>query len=305
MSTPEAFIEVDHNVKTTQTITHIGIHLGPDINANDAVVGVRVVPDGKNSNEVYGRTLNFGEPDSGESIKLEVGEKLVFLPGSVNVTLQDVDRYADPEPDGYATIANTVWTWLQIPPLRNEAFFNYLLAASRRLDTAHALCVSVLREIDNYSSNEPFIKTRARVFKALGHAELMCIALNRAIMMIKDAHDKVSATTTVPNEIGTIQEAVLAIRNAFEHIDERAMGNARKEDSADAMSIFNQADLISGILRYANHSLDLKAEVIPALIVARKFIFDVVAEAGTTKTINFPIEFELSGSDFTTTNSAG
>ena len=295
---------MDPKVETAKTITHIGVHLGPDINGNDAVVGVRVVPNGRNSNKVYGRTLNFGEPDSDESIRLEVGEKLVFPPGSVSVTLQDVDRYADPEPDGYTTVANTVWTWLQIPPLRNKAFFNYLLATSRRLDTAHTLCVSVLQEIGNYPSNEPFIKTRARIFKALGHAELMCIAFNRAIKMIENAHDKVSATTTVPNEVNTVQKAVLAIRNAFEHIDERAMGNARQEVPADAMSIFNQADLISGVLRYANHSLDLKAEVIPALIVARKFIFDVVAEAGNTKTINSPIESELSGSDSTTTNSA-
>ena len=274
----------------TKPITYIGLHFGPNLGANDAIVGVRVVPDGRNGNEVYGRTLNAGELDTGEGITLEAGEKLVFPAGSVKVTLQDIDRYADPELDGYAALANTVWTWLQVPPRPDEAFLHYLLAASRRLDRAHALCVSALRELGD-RTDEPFIRTRVRLFNAIGNAESMCIALNRAIGMIKDAHAKFSVTTTVPSEVEAVQDAVQAIRDAFEHIDERAFGGARRETPLEAMSIFNQADLVtSGILRYAGHSLDLKVQVIPALIAARKFIYNVLAEAGTTKTINTPIE---------------
>ena len=109
-------------------ITYISLNLGPNVGANDTVVGVRVVPDGRNGNEVYGRTLNAGEPDSGEGIVLEAGEKLVFPSGSVTVTLEDVDRYADPELDGYSAVSNTVWTWLQIPPSSSQGFFLYMLA---------------------------------------------------------------------------------------------------------------------------------------------------------------------------------
>ena len=275
----------------TEPITYVGIHLGPNAGSDDAIVGVRVVPNGNNGNEVYGRTLSADELDTGEGITLEVGEKLVFPPGSVKVTIQDVDRYPELEPDGYASLTNTAWTWLQVPPLPGEAFFNFVLAASRRIDMAHAHCVSALRELGD-RPDEPFIRTRARIFNALGNAESMCIALNRAVRMIKNAHVEFTVTTPVPSEVEKMQEAVSAIRNAFEHIDDRAMGRAHRENPANAMSIFNQADLVSyGILRYASHSLNLRTEVIPALVAARRFIFDVIAEAGTTKTINTLIEF--------------
>ena len=274
-----------------EPITYIGISLGPNVGANDTVVGVRVVPNGRNSNEVYGRTLNADEQDTGERITLEVGEKLVFPPGSVEVTLPDVDRYADSELDGYAPVTNTAWTWLKIPPSPDEAFFHYMLAVSRRLDRAYALYVGALRELGT-RPDEPFIRTRARVFSALGNAESMCIALNRAIQMIADAHARFSVTTAVPREVTDVQDAVRAIRNAFEHIDERAFGRARQETPVEAMSIFNQADLVtSGTIRYAEHSLDLRMQVIPALVAARQFIYDVLAGEGTTKRVDEPIEF--------------
>ena len=59
-------------------ITYVGLNLGPNVGATDFIVGVRVVPDGRSGNEVYGRALNTGEPDNGEGILLNVGDKLVF-----------------------------------------------------------------------------------------------------------------------------------------------------------------------------------------------------------------------------------
>ena len=65
---------------------------------------------------MYGRTLNYGERDNDEGILVEPGDTLIFPQGSVKVMLADVDRYSEPESDGYAPLANTVWTWLAIPP---------------------------------------------------------------------------------------------------------------------------------------------------------------------------------------------
>ena len=101
---------------TIGPVTYISINLGPIVGANDFLAGVRVVPTGREGNRVYGRTLNPGEADSGEGIPLEVGETLEFPAGSICVTMADVDRYSKPDPSGYAPVANTVWTWLAIPP---------------------------------------------------------------------------------------------------------------------------------------------------------------------------------------------
>ena len=276
---------------TTEPITHLSLNIG---SGEDELllVGIRVIPAGRDGSTVLARTLNHGEPDSGEGIVLQPGERLLFPPGSIKATVQDIDRVNTPDSYGYAVIANTVWTWLQIGPSPDPKFFEYLFAAARRLDSAHALCVSVMSEFGN-NANWLSIKSRERVFRALGNAELMCIALNRADMMIKDIVAMWPVATTLPDEVDTILPALSAIRNAFEHIDERAMGRARHEHETDAVSIFNQIEFVtSGILRYANYSPDLRSQVIPALIASRTFIFGVATErGGSAKTVNVPIDF--------------
>ena len=279
---------------TIGPIRYISINLGPKIGANDFLAGVRVLPAGRNGNRVYGRTLNHGEPDSGEGIPLEVGETLEFPAGSVSITMADVDRYSEQEPDGYAPVANTVWTWLAIPPFKHDqTFVNYLLAAARRLDAAHAHCSGALRGLTDLPNQLGF-RAREAMFDALGDAESMCVALSRAILMIARARAMILAPAAVPEEVSSIKHAVLAIRDAFEHIDERAVGKARREDPSDAMSVFDQSDFFtSGVLRYTGHSLDIRGEVIPALIAGRKFIVEAATQAGLTKTINAPIEWTV------------
>ena len=270
----------------TEPIAYIGLHLGANPRTNDAVVGVRIVPTGREGNVVYARTLNADEPDRGERITLEVGEQLVLPRGSAKVSIADVDRYAEPEPDGYAAVTNTVWTWLQIPPHSGEEFFHYMLAIARRLDQAHARWASSLRQLDS-RPDEPFIKSRARTFDALGNAESMCNALNRSVSMINAAPEALGVKTPVPNALKNLQEALVAIRDAFEHIDERAIGKVRHTPSVDALSIFYQGDLVTGgILQYASHSLNLRTEVLPVLMAARKFVYDVISEPGNMKTMN-------------------
>ena len=266
-------------------ITHVSLHTGPEDDESEFLVGIRVVPAGRKGNIVYGRTLNHGEPDSGEGIQLKPGETFQIPPGGLRVTIADVDRYAEAGDDGYAPVANTVWTWLQIPPHdhKSEEFVRYILAAARRLDMAHSQCNSVLRFLDDPTDEKGF-PAREAFFDAYGHAELMCVALGRAVRMITGARKNISARAAVPLEVDKIEEAISAIRNAFEHIDERAVGKARGESPADAISVFRQSDFPSGVLRYANYSIDLRAEVLPALIAGRQFIVDAATKAGLEKT---------------------
>ena len=272
-------------------VTYISINLGTEPDPFGFLVGVRVLPAGRNGSTVFGRTLKHGESDSGEGIVLEQGEQLVFPSGSVQVTIHDVDRSNRPGPTGYAAIANSIWTWLNIPPYPNVELFNYLFAVARRLDSAHSLCVNALGRI-NAPQQDPSVNPKAQLFGALGDADLMCVALSRAYRMIKDIPGRFAVAAVVPHEV-SILPALQDIRDAFEHIDERAMGAARRQQPQDALSIFGQADFFtSGILRYGNHSLDLRTQVMPALVAARKFVFDVASEkAGASKMPNVPISF--------------
>ena len=274
-----------------EPITYMSLNLGPQAGVDDSIVGIRVVPAGREGRTVYGRSLNYGESDSGDAIRVEPGDTLIFPLGSVKITVMDVDRNSEPEDDGYAPVANTVWSWLAIPPPTNEMVYNYLLAAARRLDMAHVHCMGALSGLAGCSNQPSFLKVRAVMFEALGHAESMCIALSRAILMIRQAKTVVSVTIPVPSALSGLEDGVLSIRNAFEHIDERAQGKARLEGPSDAMSVFDQSDFFaSGVLRYANDSLDIAAEAVPAMVAGRQFIVNAAAAAGSTKTIDAEIK---------------
>ena len=279
---------------TDKPITYLSVNIGPNVGDNDALIGVRIVPVGKDGNKIIGKTLNYGEPDSGDGITLRKGEKLLFPPGNLKISIRDIDRDNSPGPDGYAVVSNTVWTWLQVGPSPDPTLFRFLFSAARRLDTAHDLYVNVINEMEG-RTDEPFIKTRARIFKALGYAELMCVALHRATRMIKAIPSKFSVSVVVPNTVNAIYTPLKAIRNALEHIEKRAFKivNYRGDHHADALTIFDQSDFFSsGVLRYANHSVDVRADVAPALISSRQFIFDVAVEkSGAAITYNEPCEF--------------
>lgn len=275
------------------SISHISVCLTPKVGANDALVGVRVVPMGRQGKTILGRTLMDAEQDSGEPIRFYPydGESIHFAPGSVQIRLQDIDRANRPGPDGYAKVSNTIWTWLTFGAPPDPDLFRYLFAAARRLDAAHALYLDVLSALTDRP--EPFILARNRLFGALASAELMAVALGRDIDMLQALPGRFSVQTMVPIAVTGIGPALHEIRNAFEHIEDRALGNVRGKPHPDALSIFDQRRLVSsGILTYASHALDLRQEVLPALVEARRFVMDIaVAMAGAARTLNVPLDF--------------
>ena len=173
----------------------------PEVGANDGLVAVRVVPAGRDGTKVYGRTLKPGEVDPGVPVTYypNAGEELHFRPGSVEITIEDVDRMAKPGPDGYATISNTVWTWLIATSAPTDpALFRFLLAASRRLDTAHSLYTYVDAALGSFSGSYPH--QREQVFAALGLSELLCVGLG-AVDMLQQIPTQFSVNLQVPATI--------------------------------------------------------------------------------------------------------
>ena len=280
------------------TVTHIGFHSGPEVGANDNLIHVRVIPIERDGNKVIGRTLNHGEPDNGNAIIVQQGDILIFPVGNVVFFIQDIDRHNSPAPSGYAPLSNTVWTWLEpsLPQSNNIEFFRFLLAASRRIDTAHDLCVALVNELES-SPQKHFIKMRGHWFKALGYAESMFIALNRAIRMIKKVPSEFSISEPIPKKIDTIFPALKNIRDALEHIDERVFGiiNSRGQKHDDALTIFDNDNFYSsGVFCYADYSLDIMADVIPALVDSRQFLLQAVIEkTGGKITLNRPVIWDF------------
>jgi len=306
---PTGFIgkAVDQNAtdksRTGQELKIISIHLGAEVNASNCLARIRVVPDRRVGNLVYGRSIRPDEPDNGQGIPIFDEMSLSFPVGSIRFTITDVECHSEPKAGGYAPVANVVWTWLALPPKTDQkVFIEYLLAASRRLDEGHAHCqralshLNRLQEMGSTSTNRKWIppavafRTRESAAEAWGAAESMCVSLARVVRMIADAQQTIGTTIAVPDEVARIASAAFAIRHAVEHIDERAAGRAHRESPDIAVSIFDQTDLFAaGVLRYAGHALDIHQDVLPAFLAGRRFILEAATMHGATKVLPSPI----------------
>lgn len=273
-------------------VNYISLNITGEVGADDSLISARVVPNGRDGNVVFGRTLHAGEKDEGQGIEVGPGEQIVFKPGDIRVSLDDVDRLSPLLETGYRPIANTIWTWFQAFGWPREELFRYLFATARRLDTAHALCWATVQAC-HATEGERFQEARTRFFEAMGYAELACIALNRGILMTVACPKKFEIEIQHPMEIERMLPTSKAIRDAFEHIDERALGKVRQKPDSESISIFSQPDLISkGVIRYKDHSLCLGKEAVETLILARGFVFLTAArEAGRARMSNQAIMF--------------
>ena len=252
---------------------------GDKLGEGNFLFGGRLVPDGREGNVVYARTLRRGEEDTGERVHVGAGERLVVRPGGLSIDSRDIDQYFNPTSvGGYRPVANTVWTWHRFAK-EQLGFFLFFFALARRTDAAHALWVSAIEARDE-ARKEAGIPHRQAHFNALAAAEVAIIALGRCYRMARALVEKYCPVMDLPDGVKKTEEAVLEMRNAFEHIDERAEAKVgRGKIDADALTIFNQPNFVSAsILRYKSYELNFESDVISALIDCRGLIMDAIEE---------------------------
>ena len=239
----------------------------------------RLVPDGRDGNIVYARSLRRGEEDTGEGVHVGPGEQLVVRPGGFVIDSRDIDELHNPiGADGYRPIANTVWAWHQFAK-EQLGFFLFFFAFARRTDAAHALWASAVEARDR-ARTEAGIPQRHAHFNALAAAEVAIIALGRCYRMARILVEKYCPGMDLPDGVAKSEEAVLEMRNAFEHIDQRAEAKVGKgKYDTDALTIFTQPDFVSAsVLRYKSHELNFETDVITALIDCRELIMAAIEE---------------------------
>ena len=241
------------------------------------LTGGRIVPMGREGNKVFARTLRPGEEDTGEAIHIGPGDQLVIPAGGLVIDSREIDAQSIKGLGGYAPVANTVWTWYRIVG-EQLGFFLFFFSLARRIDAAHALWASAIQEHER-AEGEGVILRRTRFFNALATAEVAIIALHRGITMVYSLIDKFCPDLEVPDSVQNIQTAVRDMRNAFEHIDDRAEGRVgmSRKAAPDALSIFHQPDFIeSSVLRYKGHSLNFNEDVLTALLECRELIMEAI-----------------------------
>ena len=203
---------------------------------------------------------------------------LTIPKGEMVIDSRDVDEYHNPVGlGGYRPIASTVWAWHQFAT-EQLGFFLFFFALARRIDAAHALWASAIEARDSAREGQGSVAARQAHFAALGAAEMTIIALGRCYRMVDGLVEKFCPKLSVPDSVAETSAAVKAMRDAFEHIDERAEGKVKiGELHPEALTIFDQPDFVaSSMLRHRQHQLDFESQVIRALVDCRELVMDAI-----------------------------
>jgi hypothetical protein len=271
-------------VVVLEHISHMSFHTTRE-DSDGYLFYLRVVPVREVPGTIFMRTLRYGELDDGRRAHWRPGDALTFEDGEPNVHIDHIDGFEGQGVTGYVPLAPVLFTWMSLAAQHHsDAKRRYLLGAARRLDRAHTLFerVGELRRELQLNPPEGAPAVRRAFFDLLGTTELALVALNRAMDMSVKANADIGTTVTVPADITTWRTCVTEIRDAYEHIDERAVGEIRKSpnQSQIALSIFDHERVVTdGVIAYGGYQIDLE-NVVPDLITAtRQYLKDAAAEA--------------------------
>lgn len=207
--------------------------------------------------------------------------------GGPVISSDEIDALSPKGYGGYAPVANSVWTWYRIMG-EQVGFFLFLFALARRLDAAHAAWELAMRERGN-ARNMGAIARRIGFFRALSEAEVTIIALHRAMNMLLQFDRVFPLALEIPDRIRKLEPVVKDMRDAFEHLDERAQGkiSIRGKMDAEALSIFNQPDFIgSSLLHYKSEKLDFHEDVLVALLSCRELVLKAIDQRANSQAEN-------------------
>lgn len=240
--------------------------------ADGYMLSLRVVPVREEPGKVYARTLRYGEHDDGRRAHWRPNDEFVIE--EMNVSLDYVDEWEGKGVAGYAPLTPVLFTWMSFGTHQSDEKHRYLLAAARRLDQAHTL----FQRIDELRQSDPegAPAVRRAVFELVGATELAVVSLGRAVNMCTQARAAIGTTAAVPTDITTRGRAVKEIRNAYEHIEDRALGNVWGTPHPDALTIFDHHRVvIDGVIAYGGYQLDLATDVPQLIASVRQFLKDV------------------------------
>ena len=247
------------------------LNIGP---SDDFLLSGRLVPAGREGNKVFARSLRPDEEDTGEGVTVGAGEQLVIRAGGLVIDSKALDSRSPKGLGGYAPVADTVWTWYRIVRTQPD-FFLFFFSLARRIDAAHVFWAATMATLEEARESEGILR-RTGVFRALAMAEVTVVSLNRGIAMLHDLEKEFCPGLPIPDSLATIAASVHPMRNALEHIGERAQGNTRASAEV-ALSIFFQPDFVDrGILRYGKHVLSFENDVPAALLACRGAIMDTI-----------------------------
>ena len=249
------------------------LNLGSD---DQLLLSGRLVPAGSDENTVFARSLRPGEKDSGEAVHVPAGKRLVIRAGHLSFRSDEIDARSPKGRGGYAPVADTIWTWYRFMGAKDQSLLMTLLAAARRLDATHVFWSATMDALEESAALDG-IERRSTLFRALAMAEVTVISLSRGVEMLYCLEERFGLGLQIPEEIVALRGTLRRMRNALEHIDDRAVGEAKDGTADQAMSIFFQPLFVDkGVLTYAGEGVMFATGVPVALCHCREAIMSVI-----------------------------
>lgn len=256
-----------------KALSHMSMNTNPEVgDVSGLLFGVRIVEVRREPGKVFARVLRRGEIDTGARVHVGPDESLTFELGFV-AELDHIDDLQEATESGHVPITPVLATWFSIGS-PDPGTVRYLLAAGRRLDTANQRLIEI-EHCRTMLTREGIAgpEIRTNFFELLGAVESAIIALGRVVDMVTRANELIGCPVAVPDSIAAAAPAVTAIRNAYEHIEDRAVGRVQHRPHPDALTIFDYQRLISeDVIVYGTETLSLTTTVPGLLTTARQFL---------------------------------
>jgi hypothetical protein len=238
----------------------IAICLSDQSDANDAIYWLRVVPDGRADGVVYGRTLAPGEEDDGRRVHIRPGERFELPMGSVQISLDEIEEfYRNVDPDRRSgSLAAVVRVWHATRAIEPIELQRVAQAAAHRLDAANYLLRQALATGEDLRTGADAGGPRLLLLvdEYLHLVQETIVALARGVALVERARELIDFETEWPLVLEAHSPALRAIRDAYEHIDERASAKARKVEDIRNLMIFDHGSLVGeGLIEYFDHKL--------------------------------------------------
>ncbi len=237
----------------------IAVCMSDQAGADDAIYWMRVVPDRRGHGVVYGRTLRPGEDDDGRRVHVRPGERFELPEGSVRISLDDLERfYQDVDPDRPSgSMAAVVRVWHTTKAIEPPELARTAQAAAHRLDAATYLLdrARVLgRTVREEDTGGP--RLVATVDEYLHLVQEGVVALARCVALLDHARELAGFPVSRRPAIEKHRTTLKDLRDAYEHIDERALGRSRGNHDDRNLMIFDHASLVrDGVIAYFDHEL--------------------------------------------------
>ncbi|TKV26156.1 light-mediated development protein DET1 [Arthrobacter sp. NamB2] len=273
---PRIPVYEDDEVVPMLALSHTGVNTSDEVgDTSGLIVALRIVPTRHEPGMVYARTLRRDEEDDGRRVHVAPGEQVTLE--NITVELEYFDDLQEPTASGYVPLTPSLWSWLSIAE-KDDAKFRYLLAASRRLDQANELLIAVEQHREKVNELGDFGPAfRPHLFALIGAVETAVVTLSRAVDMATQVAARFGTVADLPASVSELRSSVVEIRNAYEHIEDRAFGTVRGRPNDSALTIFNHQTLLSeNAIVYGEHRLSLDVDL-PRLLADTRAYLKMVA----------------------------